>query len=138
MKKQPLKCVLQKRCSGNFKQNSSKVSVIELISGKWVMSLAASVFFCFLIVQKKRAVTSHIFEYEIYHYTEASFLRKYYMLTSFQVKKVSLKALYRKWYSVENVPAISNILCSSYDILKKEKMTGFYTNPDISRTAMNF
>ena len=37
----------------------------------------------------------------IYHYTENSFLRKYYMLTSSQVKKVSLKTLRRKWYSVE-------------------------------------
>ena len=62
------------------------------------------------------------------------------MLTSSQDKKVSLKTLCRKWYSVEleNVPAISNILCSPHYILKNLKITGFYMHTGISRTNMNF
>ena len=62
------------------------------------------------------------------------------MLTSSQVKKVSLKTEYRKWYPVEleNIPTISNIICSSYDILKNQKIAGFYMKTDISRIAMNF
>ena len=50
------------------------------------------------------------------------------MLTSSQDKKVSLKTLCKKWSPVEleNAPAISNILCSPYYILKNKKITGFY------------
>ena len=80
------------------------------------MSLTASeILFGFDSAKKASSDVTNFFEYEIYYYTETSFLRKYYMLTSSQVKKVSLKTLCRKWYSVEleNVPAISNILCSS-------------------------
>ena len=62
------------------------------------------------------------------------------MSTSSQVKKVSLNTLCRKWCSLEleNVPAISNILCSSYDILKNQKITGFYMHINISRTAYRY
>ena len=49
-------------------------------------------------------------------------------------------AFCRDWYLVEleKVPAISNILCRFYDILKNQKTTGLYMHTDISRTVMNF
>ena len=58
------------------------------------------------------------------------------MLKSSQVK-VSLKTLCRK-QNLQNVPAISNVPFSSYDIVKNQKITGFYMHTDMSRTTMSF
>ena len=48
-------------------------------------------------------------------------------LTSSQLKKVSLKTFCRKWYlaEFENVPAISNILCSYWICFGKSKNNWF-------------
>ena len=118
-KKQSLKCVLQKRYSGNFKQDSSKVPVIELISCKWVMSLAGfKILFVFWSCKRSTWWRHHFFEYEIYHYTESSsFLKKYYMLSSSKSRRFHWRyqTFCRKWYLIEleKVTAISNILFSS-------------------------
>ena len=80
--------------------------------------------FCFLTVQEKQVMTPTLFELEIYQKTENSgFFEKILYVNELKVKKVSL---------------ISKILCSSKDIFKNNKITGFYIHTDISRTEMIF
>ena len=75
----------------SYTTNTQRNITLERMEG-WVgptMSLAASISFLFLIVQKKEAMTSPIFELDTYHYTETStFLRKYYMLTRFKSRRL--------------------------------------------------
>ena len=49
-----------KKSSGNFNQNSSKLPVIEFISGKWVMRLAGFEI-CFVFDSAAEAVTSQLY-----------------------------------------------------------------------------
>ena len=117
---------------------------MELISCKLLMSQAASEsLFVFWWCKRSKQWRQHIFEWKPYHYTEtSSFLRKYCILTSSKSRRFHRRYqnFFRKWYleELEKVPEISNILCSSWDILKNQKISGVYMHTDISRTAMNF
>ena len=91
----------------------------------------------FLTVQEKQLWRQHFFKLEIYQEAENScFIKKILYTNELKVKKVSLNVpglllkivLSRTW---KKLPAISKILCSSWNIFKNKKIPGFYMHTDI-------
>ena len=122
-----------------FKSTSDWAHILQMsYESGWVWN-----FVWFLILQKKQVVTSPLFGYEICLHIETScFSRKDYMLTSSKWRRFHWRyqTFCRKCYLVEleKVTAISNNLCSFWDILKITKTSCFYMHTDISRTVTNF